>query len=384
MSRTFRVWAPRVSDMQLVIGETRNAMTPAGVGWFACDVEAADVGMDYAFSLDGGDPVPDPRSRSQPAGVHGPSRLVEPDQPAAAQLWSGFPLHEAIVYELHVGTFTPEGTFDACIVRLDHLQTLGINAIELMPLAQYPGSRGWGYDGVDLFAPHTGYGGPDGLRRLVAACHERGIAVIVDVVYNHLGPEGDYLPDFAPYFTERYSTPWGTAFNYDGADSDDVRRFVVENAEMWLRDYGCDGLRLDAVHAIIDMSPTHILETISSRVAELALETGRHLWVIAESDSNNPRLVRDREVRRLRTARAMERRLPPCAAYAAHRGRVRILRGLRRPDGPVHRDPAGIRLRGTLLLASPAHCRPRHRRPPAQPFHRLLAEPRSGRQSRRW
>ena len=295
MSRTFRVWAPRVSVMQLVIGEAWHAMTPAGVGWFACDVETAAAGTDYAFSLDGGDPVPDPRSRSQPAGVHGPSRVDEPEQPAAAHTWKGFPLHEAVIYELHVGTFTPEGTFDGCISRLDHLQTLGINAIELMPLAQYPGSRGWGYDGVDLFAPHSTYGGPDGLRRLAAACHERGIAVIVDVVYNHLGPEGDYLPDFAPYFTERYATPWGTAFNYDGEDSDDVRRFVVENAEMWLSDYGCDGLRLDAVHAIIDMSPTHILETISSRVGELALETGRHLWVIAESDSNNPRLVRDRK-----------------------------------------------------------------------------------------
>jgi maltooligosyltrehalose trehalohydrolase len=281
--------------MHLVIGERRYPMHQAGVGWFACDVDTAEAGTDYAFALDGGDPLPDPRSRSQPAGVHGPSRVVDGDRSPAAQTWTGFPLHEAIIYELHVGTFTTEGTFDGCIARLSYLQTLGINAIELMPLAAFPGNRGWGYDGVDLFAPHSAYGGPDALRRLVDACHERGIAVIVDVVYNHLGPEGDYLPDFAPYFTERYETPWGTAFNYDGEESDDVRRFVVENAEMWLCDYGCDGLRLDAVHAIIDMSPTHILETISSRVAELALETGRHLWVIAESDSNNPRLVRERE-----------------------------------------------------------------------------------------
>ncbi len=295
MSRTFRVWAPRVSEMHLVIDDARYAMNAAGVGWFACDVETAAAGTDYAFSLDGGAVVPDPRSRSQPTGVHGPSRIVEDGPPLEPQTWRGFPLHEAIIYELHVGTFTPEGTFDGCITRLDHLQALGINVIELMPLAEYPGKRGWGYDGVDLFAPHHAYGGPDGLRRLVDACHERGIAVIVDVVYNHLGPEGDYLPDFAPYFTDRYATPWGTAFNYDGADSDDVRRFVVENAEMWLVGYGCDGLRLDAVHAIIDMSPTHILETISSRVAELAIETGRYLWVIAESDSNNPQLVRERE-----------------------------------------------------------------------------------------
>lgn len=295
MSRTFRVWAPRASDMHLVIGDAHYPMTPAGVGWFACVVDTAGDGTDYAFALDGGDPVPDPRSRSQPAGVHGPSRVVDSESPPAPQTWNGFPLHEAIIYELHVGTFTPEGTFDGCIARLEHLQTLGVNAIELMPLAAYPGNRGWGYDGVDLFAPHSAYGDRDGLRRLIDACHQRGIAVIIDVVYNHLGPEGDYLPDFAPYFTDRYATPWGTAFNYDGEDSDDVRRFVVENAEMWLVDYGCDGLRLDAVHAIIDMSPTHILETISSRVAELALQTGRHLWVIAESDSNNPRLVRERE-----------------------------------------------------------------------------------------
>jgi maltooligosyltrehalose trehalohydrolase len=281
--------------MQLVIGDARYPMTPAGVGWFACDVDTAGDGTDYAFQLDGGDPVPDPRSRSQPAGVHGRSRVVEEVRPPAAQAWAGFPLREAVIYELHVGTFTPEGTFDGCIKRLEHLQTLGVNAIELMPIAEYPGNRGWGYDGVDLFAPHNAYGGPDALRRLVDACHQRGIAVIVDVVYNHLGPEGDHLADFAPYFTDRYATPWGTAFNYDGEDSDDVRRFVLENAEMWLADFGCDGLRLDAVHAIIDMSPTHILEAISRCVVDLALETGRHLWVIAESDSNNPCLVRDRE-----------------------------------------------------------------------------------------
>ena len=294
-SRTFRVWAPRAADVELVVGDARHPMTPAGIGWFACEVDGLADGVEYSFSLDGQDPIPDPRSRSQPSGVHGPSRLVESDRTSASDTWKGFPLHAAIIYELHVGTFTPEGTFDACIERLGHLQTLGVNAIELMPLAEYPGHRGWGYDGVDLFAPHSGYGGPAGLLRLVDACHERGMAVIIDVVYNHLGPEGDYLPDFGPYFTDRYCTPWGTAFNYDGEDSDEVRRFVLDNAEMWLRDYGCDGLRLDAVHAIIDTSPTHILEAIASRVADLASESGRHLWVIAESDSNDPRLVRERE-----------------------------------------------------------------------------------------
>ncbi len=294
-ARTFRVWAPRAEQVQLVIGDAHHPMAPAGVGWFACEIDCSADDIQYSFRLDGRDALPDPRSRSQPAGVHGPSRLVEHEDAAAEQSWKGFPLDQAIIYELHVGTFTPEGTFDACIDRLEHLTTLGINAIELMPLAEYPGSRGWGYDGVDLFAPHSGYGGPEGLRRLVTACHARGLAVIVDVVYNHLGPEGDYLPDFGPYFTDRYVTPWGTAFNYDGEYSDAVRSFVLENAAMWLRDLGCDGLRLDAVHAIIDMSPTHILEALTARVADLSVEVGRHLWVIAESDSNDPRLVREGE-----------------------------------------------------------------------------------------
>ena len=239
--------------------------------------------------------------------MHGPSRLVEHESAPPEHEWKGFPLDAAIIYEFHVGTFTPEGTFDACIERLEHLTSLGINTIELMPLAEYPGRRGWGYDGVDLFAPHSAYGGPEGLRRLVDACHGRGIAVIVDVVYNHLGPEGDYLAEFGPYFTDRYATPWGTAFNYDGEDSDVVRSFVLENAEMWLRDYGCDGLRLDAVHAIIDMSPTHILEALAMRVAELSAEDGRHLWVIAESDSNDPRLVRERETGGYGLDRSVER-----------------------------------------------------------------------------
>jgi maltooligosyltrehalose trehalohydrolase len=198
------------------------------------------------------------------------------------------------MYELHVGTFSAEGTFDGAIGHLDHLIDLGVNAIEVMPVAEFPGRRGWGYDGVDLFAPHSAYGGPAGLHRLVNACHRRGIAVILDVVYNHVGPEGDYLASFAPYFTNRYETPWGTAFNYDGELSDEVRRFVLDNVELWIRDFALDGLRLDAVHAIIDTSPLHILEAIATRVDELAGELGRELWVIAESDSNDPRLVRDR------------------------------------------------------------------------------------------
>ena len=263
--RRMSVWAEAATTVEIVTATSTATMEEEGGGWFACNVELTP-GDDYAFSVDGGDPMPDPRSRSQPAGVHDPSRLVDRALNDEEPTWRGFPLRDAILYELHVGTFTPEGTFESTMTKLDHLQRLGVNAIELMPIAEFPGSRGWGYDGVDLYAPHHAYGGPDGLRSLVAACHARGIAVIIDVVYNHVGPEGDYLSAYGPYFADRYQTPWGSAFNYDGEHSDEVRRFVLDNAEMWLREYGCDGLRLDAVHAIIDTSPMHILEAITRRV----------------------------------------------------------------------------------------------------------------------
>jgi maltooligosyltrehalose trehalohydrolase len=292
--RRISVWAPAAQAVNLVAGDRVDPMEESGGGWFACKADLAD-GDDYAFSVDGSEALPDPRSRSQPAGVHGPSRLIAHPRTREHQHWRGFPISEAVMYELHVGTFTARGTFDAAITRLDHLIDLGINAIELMPVGEFPGRRGWGYDGVDLFAPHSAYGGPGGLHRLVDACHARGIAVVLDVVYNHVGPEGDYLGEFGPYFTTRYETPWGSAFNYDGEQSDEVRRFVLDNVEMWLREYSFDGLRLDAVHAIIDTSPLHVLEAIATRVDELAAELGRDLWVIAESDSNDPRLVRDRE-----------------------------------------------------------------------------------------
>jgi maltooligosyltrehalose trehalohydrolase len=293
-ARRVSVWAPIAKAVDLVTDDVTSAMEESGGGWFAANADLAP-GDDYAFVVDGSEPMPDPRSRSQPAGVHQASRIVDHPRRREEDRWQGFPLREAIIYELHIGTFTPEGTFDAAVTRLDHLLELGVNAIEIMPVAEFAGQRGWGYDGVDLYAPHHAYGGPQGLRRLVDACHARGIAAILDVVYNHVGPEGDYLSAFGPYFTTRYETPWGSAFNYDGEHSDEVRRFVLDNVEMWLRDYSFDGLRLDAVHAIIDTSPVHILEAIATRVDELAAELGRQLWVIAESDSNDPRLVRERE-----------------------------------------------------------------------------------------
>ena len=293
----FEVWALRACEVALVLGERRLPMTgPDEVGTFVVEVEAASD-AEYAFSLDGGPPRPDPRSPWQPSGVHGPSRLV--DHGAFAwtdQGWVPPPLRESVVYELHLGTFSPEGTFDGAAARLDHLVGLGVGAVEVMPVAEFPGTRGWGYDGVDLWAPHSAYGGPDGFKRLVDACHGRGLAVVLDVVYNHLGPDGNYLREFAPYFTDRYSTPWGEAVNFDGPDSDPVRAFVVDNACMWVRDYHVDGLRLDAVHAIVDTSATTIVEEIAAAVHGLAESLGRPAWVVAESDLNDPRVVRPPEL----------------------------------------------------------------------------------------
>jgi maltooligosyltrehalose trehalohydrolase len=254
----------------------------------------APAGARYGFSLDGGPTLPDPRSRAQPDGVHGASAVLDPSPPAFAE-WRGRELRDRVLYELHVGTFAPEGTFDAVAGKLDHLAALGVDTIELMPVAAFPGERGWGYDGVDLFAPHHAYGGPEGLDRLIAACHARGIAVVIDVVYNHLGPDGNYLERFGPYFTDRYHTPWGKAMNFDGPDSVAVREFVIENALMWLRDHGADGVRIDAVHAMLDGSATHVVEELAARVDELEARTGRTCWVIAESDLNDPKVVRSRE-----------------------------------------------------------------------------------------
>jgi maltooligosyltrehalose trehalohydrolase len=265
-------------------------------GWWWADVSDARPGTDYAFALDGGPPLPDPRSPWQPQGVHGASRLVDHDAFRWTDAgWQAPPLGSALLYELHVGTFTPAGTFEAAIERLDHVRDLGVTHVELMPVVEFPGTRGWGYDGVHLWAPHHGYGGPEGLKRLVDSCHARGLAVVLDVVYNHLGPTGNYLGRFGPYFTDRSRTPWGDAINFDGPGSDEVRRFVCENARMWFRDYHLDGLRIDAVHAIVDTSAVHILEQMAEEVDALGAELGRHLVLIAESNLNDPRVIRSRE-----------------------------------------------------------------------------------------
>jgi maltooligosyltrehalose trehalohydrolase len=292
----FRVWGPKADGVEVDLGGRRVAMREVGRGWFEAEVADAGPGTDYAFRLNGSDPLPDPRSPHQPHGVNGPSRLVDHRAFAWSDAaWSGFHLPSAVLYELHIGTFSPEGTFDGAAARLDHLVDLGVTAVEIMPVAQFPGMRNWGYDGVALYAPHHDYGGPEGLKRLVDACHARGLGVILDVVYNHLGPEGNHLERFGPYFTSFYSTPWGQAVNFDQAASDEVRRFVIDNAIAWLRDYHVDGLRLDAVHAIVDTSAIHVLEQLATEVAELAAAEGRPLWLIAESDLNDPRVVRSRD-----------------------------------------------------------------------------------------
>ncbi len=288
---TFEVWAPDARKVELVLDEGRYAMERGDFGYWRAD-RAADEGTAYRFSVDGGDPVPDPRSHHQTQGVHGPSAVV--DHSAfrwTDDNWRGAPLSSAVIYEAHIGTFTPEGTFEGAIARLDHLVDLGVTHLELMPVAEFPGNRGWGYDGVDLYAPHQEYGGPHGLKELVDACHGRGLAVVLDVVYNHLGPDGNYLGSFGPYFSDRYSTPWGDAINFDGPGSDEVRDFFTGNAEHWLEHYHLDGLRIDAVHAILDLSAMHFLEELARRVDALEARLGRTLSVILESDLNDPRLI---------------------------------------------------------------------------------------------
>ena len=291
---TLRVWAPLPGSVEVETGGERTPMTPLEDGWWTAEV--GGPGTDYAFRLDGGEPRPDPRSAWQPHGVHGPSRLYDHDAfEWTDEQWRGLPLAGAVLYELHVGTFTDEGTFDAAIDRLDHLVALGVDAVELLPCNAFAGERGWGYDGVAWYAVHDPYGGPDGLKRFVDACHARGLGVVMDVVYNHLGPAGNYLPEFGPYLTEAHTTPWGPAVNLDRPGSEHVRRHVLDNALMWLRDYHVDGLRIDAVHALVDERATHLLEELAVEVEGLGAQLRKPLFLIAESDLNDPRMVTSRE-----------------------------------------------------------------------------------------
>ena len=297
----FAVWAPRAKRVSVRLttgpakGDHELAPSEREPGLFEATVENAGADAEYGYVLDGkGDRLlPDPVSRYQPRGVHDASRVVDPRAfEWSDDGWRGRRMADLVIYELHVGTFTHEGTFAAVIPHLAELRALGVTAIEIMPVAQFPGSRNWGYDGVGLYAVQNSYGGPVALKQLVDAAHAHGLAVILDVVYNHLGPEGNYLNEFGPYFTEKYRTPWGPALNYDDADSDDVRRFVVDNALYWITEYHVDGLRLDAVHGIFDFSAIHLLQEIAGAVHEQGERLGRTVVVIGESDLNDPKLVR--------------------------------------------------------------------------------------------
>ena len=290
---TFRVWAPRCRTVDLVIeGRRPQPLRDAGDGVRELGLPGSMAGARYQYRLDGEHYRPDPVSRWQPQGVHGPSIVVDPTRFAWTD--AGFRGHaraDLVFYELHVGTYTTAGTFEAIIPHLRRLADLGITAVELMPVAEFPGSRNWGYDGVHIYSPQSTYGGPQGLRRLVDACHAQGLSVVLDVVYNHLGPEGNYLAEFGPYFTDRYKTPWGTAINFDGPDGIGVRHHFVENARFWVREFHVDGLRLDAVHSIFDKSPLHILTELTEAARDEGRAQGRPVHVFAESHDNDRRLV---------------------------------------------------------------------------------------------
>ncbi|MGO9176795.1 MAG: malto-oligosyltrehalose trehalohydrolase [Desulfobaccales bacterium] len=295
----FLVWAPLINQVEVHILSPEERMVPlekVSRGYHYGVVQGVKPGTRYFYRLDGNNERPDPASKFQPEGVHGPSQVIDPHFVWEELHWSGIPFSHYVLYELHVGTFTAQGTFDAIVPHLDELKDLGITAIEIMPVAQFPGERNWGYDGVYPCAVQNSYGGPEGLKRLIDACHQRGLAVILDVVYNHLGPEGNYLHDFGPYFSDRYHTPWGSAINFDGPDSDEVRRFFIENALSWITEFRLDGLRLDAVHGIFDFSARHFLQELASAVHEQAERLNRRIYVIAESDLNDVRLVRSPEL----------------------------------------------------------------------------------------
>lgn len=290
----FRVWAPRVKQLELKLLDPEERvlpMQPRDRGYFELTVEEIEPGTRYFYRIDGEQDRPDPASRFQPEGVHNASAVVNPDFGWTDGNWRGLPLHQYVLYELHIGTFSPEGTFESAIPYLPDLKDLGITAIELMPVAQFPGGRNWGYDGVHPFAVQNTYGGPDGLKRLVDAAHNLGLAVVMDAVYNHIGPEGNYLADFGDYFTNRHHTPWGEAVNFDDAGSDEVRRFFIENALCWIDEYHIDALRLDAVHAIYDFSAKTFLRELADAVRLEGERLNRRVYTIAESSLNDTRLI---------------------------------------------------------------------------------------------
>lgn len=298
-STRFLVWAPAAQRLELCLPGPPECFRPLHArdrGYFETTIAGLAPGTPYWYRIDGALLRPDPASRFQPGGVHAPSAIVDPAFPWTDEAWHGIPLHQYIVYELHVGTFSAEGTFEGIIRHLESLRDLGITAVELMPVAQFPGSRNWGYDGVLPFSVQNTYGGPAGLKRLINACHQLGLAVVLDVVFNHFGPEGNYLAEFGPYFTSRYPTPWGTAINFDGPHSDEVRRYFLECALHWVHDYHVDALRLDAVHAIFDLSARPFLAELAAMIRWEGEQLDRRVFTIAESSQNDSRLLRATDV----------------------------------------------------------------------------------------
>ena len=292
------LWAPQAKQVRLKVQSTGEELPllPQQYGYWNLETDKLKEGSRYQFVLDDKAPLPDPASLSQPEGVHGASEVVDlHDAEWTDSEWNNIPLQDYILYELHTGTFTPQGTFEGMESKLDYLVSLGITAIEIMPVAQFPGNRNWGYDGVFPYAVQDSYGGAKGLQRLVNACHAKGLAVVLDVVYNHLGPEGNYFTEYGPYFTDKYNTPWGNAINFDDAYCDAVRHYFVENVLMWFRDFHIDALRMDAVHAIKDLSPQHILSEIKTRVNELMAQTGKQHYLIIEFDLNDNRFINPQE-----------------------------------------------------------------------------------------
>ncbi len=293
----FRVWSPSAEAVEVIVKDRKEGLPlqQDSRGYWEGTIDNVKPGALYKFQLNGTDEFPDPASRSQPDGVHSWSQVVDTNYYWKDLDWKGRPLGEMLIYELHVGTFTSQGTFEAIINKLDHLEELGINTIEIMPISQFPGSRNWGYDGVYPFAAQDSYGGVNGLKKLIDTCHQRGFSVLLDVVYNHLGPEGNYLSQFGPYFTDKYHTPWGSAINFDDDYSDHVRNHFIQNALMWLEEFHFDGLRLDAIHEIIDRGAKHFLKELSEEVDALEGMTGRRYALIAESDLNDTRIVQQYE-----------------------------------------------------------------------------------------
>ena len=380
MAHEFAVWAPDRTTVGLVLDDRIETMTAGADGWWSVTVPDAGPGTDYAFALDGGEPLPDPRSRWQPHGVHAPSRVVEVEPSPADAAWTGRSLPGSVIYEMHVGTFTEGGTFAGAEERLDHLVELGVDLVEVLPVNAFDGTRGWGYDGVLWYAVTENYGGPVAFRRFVDACHARGLGVVLDVVYNHLGPSGAYLDRFGPYFLGE--NVWGPSLNLDGPGSDTVRRYILDNVTMWLRDYGVDALRLDAVHALRDARATHLLEEMAQHVATLSAHLRRPLTLIAESDLNDPRLITPREA----GGYGLDAQWCDDIHHALHSALTGETQGYYADFGalsdPRRRPAPPVPPRRHLVELPRAHPRParRHAHDPRPPVPRLPAGPRPDRQ----